>query len=560
VKMHPDPWKFLADSGLLFELNRLVLHPLGLALVLQVDDDGVHTLSGLWDNRDDPEGICFAEETYAEGAEKFATFKRDNFVPRLPHRFHALGYIVQGQPGASIAYVRQTIDALLEATQDDDQAHGLALELLGQLDPGASIGLSAHWKEEGARLLIDLHGLQEEGWRLFGYMPNAPERGVLPLTPLLDWLHADPPAPPELPLPKLLGTMHAFTGPDRGFMAILPQLEPAQAVLARRVVAHPRTLIQSASEVYIDEAHGIQGGVVVRVQALLPREAREELDRDWGDAGGPGDRLIAEAARRATGLSAPIGVAEALAAMVRPCPILSSLTQGVNALGFALDVLKLSLWEKQQQVLGALDTHPRVLVTQGHKTGLTYAAAAATLWWFWNVEGGQVLVLGETERQLAVIFEPTRRALEVHYARERRPSTIMQRRFLYATKANAVEACEAVGHSPKTLIVADRAAHLGDEVGGAMLAAASSGARVLAFDVPFEARGWFHEASQDAGWHPMVVSAEEVPNVVANKTLIQGLATREWVEEKRREWGPDYANDPRYRSRVLGLFPLKDPR
>lgn len=37
--------KELLDSGIIFEINRRVLHPLGLALAVEVDDEGNCTFS-----------------------------------------------------------------------------------------------------------------------------------------------------------------------------------------------------------------------------------------------------------------------------------------------------------------------------------------------------------------------------------------------------------------------------------------------------------------------------------------------------------------------------------
>lgn len=48
------------EFGYLQELNRRFLHPLGLALMVRRDSDGTEQISGIWDCRDDPEGIVFA--------------------------------------------------------------------------------------------------------------------------------------------------------------------------------------------------------------------------------------------------------------------------------------------------------------------------------------------------------------------------------------------------------------------------------------------------------------------------------------------------------------------
>lgn len=47
--------------GYLQELNRGFLHPHGLALEVIVEDDGTEKLGGIWDYREDAEGIAFGE-------------------------------------------------------------------------------------------------------------------------------------------------------------------------------------------------------------------------------------------------------------------------------------------------------------------------------------------------------------------------------------------------------------------------------------------------------------------------------------------------------------------
>ncbi len=52
--------KTFRELGYLQELNRQFLHPLGLALEVVIDDDtGNESFGGVWDYRDDPEGITY---------------------------------------------------------------------------------------------------------------------------------------------------------------------------------------------------------------------------------------------------------------------------------------------------------------------------------------------------------------------------------------------------------------------------------------------------------------------------------------------------------------------
>lgn len=79
------------SEGYLQEMNRLFLHPLGLALEVVRDDAGVVEFGGVWDYRDDPEGIVFEATDLAP----YATHVRDLWHERVPVREAALGWIVQ---------------------------------------------------------------------------------------------------------------------------------------------------------------------------------------------------------------------------------------------------------------------------------------------------------------------------------------------------------------------------------------------------------------------------------------------------------------------------------
>lgn len=50
------------DLGLLQEVNRQFFHPMGLALEMTIEEDGSASISGVWDYRDDPEGMIMGDE------------------------------------------------------------------------------------------------------------------------------------------------------------------------------------------------------------------------------------------------------------------------------------------------------------------------------------------------------------------------------------------------------------------------------------------------------------------------------------------------------------------
>lgn len=87
------PIKEFRELGFVHEINRRLLHPCGLALEVRIDKDtGEETLGGVWDYRDDPEGISFAEDALNADKEKSVD---KLFFSKTHARQKLLGYIVQ---------------------------------------------------------------------------------------------------------------------------------------------------------------------------------------------------------------------------------------------------------------------------------------------------------------------------------------------------------------------------------------------------------------------------------------------------------------------------------
>lgn len=91
----------LAESGLLFELNRRVLHPVGLALAVEVRGGRAERVSPRLVRTDDPEGIVFTDEALEDGYAKLTAFmKGGGGYERLARRYEALGF--RGQVPADV--------------------------------------------------------------------------------------------------------------------------------------------------------------------------------------------------------------------------------------------------------------------------------------------------------------------------------------------------------------------------------------------------------------------------------------------------------------------------
>lgn len=92
--------KTFREFGFLHEVNRLFLHPLGLAIEVAIDDKTeVERFGAVWDYRDDPEGMLFADDTLnVEKIDRVRAFADEKHAERLK----LLGYVVQPKPGREV--------------------------------------------------------------------------------------------------------------------------------------------------------------------------------------------------------------------------------------------------------------------------------------------------------------------------------------------------------------------------------------------------------------------------------------------------------------------------
>ena len=87
---------FLYNSGLLFKINKEVLHPLGMALAVIEDDQGdINSTPEIMDFRNDPEGMTFEKESFINGQAKENAYMESRGSAALEVRKKILGYIVQ---------------------------------------------------------------------------------------------------------------------------------------------------------------------------------------------------------------------------------------------------------------------------------------------------------------------------------------------------------------------------------------------------------------------------------------------------------------------------------
>ena len=228
----------------------------------------------------------------------------------------------------------------------------------------------------------------------------------------------------------------------------------------------------------------------------------------------------------------------------------------------------LTVWPRQAEFLRAALNHARVTVTSGHKTGKTISLAVLA-WWFTSDPvgrpGARVPMTSSSASQLkrAVWREITalwRRARARGYDLPEPaldPATGVRwddGREVYGFSTRDAEKAAGVS-GPWMLYLCDEASGIlntvfealeGNRAGGAGI-----GVRMVLASNPTQQSGVFFDShhSKRALWYPMQISSEDASKV---DPPIPGLATADWVAEKRKDWGTD---SPIYAVRVLGKFP-----
>jgi hypothetical protein len=91
--------KYLLDNGLLFEINRTILHPIGMALSVLKNERGEYILSdALVDCSETPTGLVHESTAFVHGRSKYRKFTNSTASRRRKLRHQLLGFTVQTKP------------------------------------------------------------------------------------------------------------------------------------------------------------------------------------------------------------------------------------------------------------------------------------------------------------------------------------------------------------------------------------------------------------------------------------------------------------------------------
>jgi hypothetical protein len=260
-----------------------------------------------------------------------------------------------------------------------------------------------------------------------------------------------------------------------------------------------------------------------------------------------------------------------------------------DPVAFCREILGFEPWARQIEMLEAVRDHKRVAIKSGHKVSKSRTAGSLALWFYCSFDHARVVLTSTTSRQVDAILwrevrmlraeagkcvDCKRREKEAKARGERLvipkpcPHSSLIDGELAETARSGLKSDdfrEIVGFTAKqgeavagvsgvnVLYIPDEASGIPDKIFEAIEGNRAGNARVAMFSNPTQNAGTFYDAFNTKArfFKTLTISSEESPNVVAGYDVIPGLASKEWLDEKREEWGE---NSSLWKIRVKGDF------
>lgn len=236
-----------------------------------------------------------------------------------------------------------------------------------------------------------------------------------------------------------------------------------------------------------------------------------------------------------------------------------------DPVAFVEEVLGVSLYGRQREIVEAVRDHERTAVKSANATGKTVAAAVTKLAWLAGGPGSVVVSTSATDAQLRrVIWRETRsrfkRARGYFEGATVTETEIRLRDDWFATgfSTDVPEALQGI-HAERVLVVVDEASGVEEAMFEAIEGLLAGGdSRLLLIGNPLRTSGTFFDAfnSRRDEWHTLTISALDTPNLTGEKVpreLRRRLVSKRFVQRLERRG----VESPEYRIRVLGEFPLR---
>ena len=227
-----------------------------------------------------------------------------------------------------------------------------------------------------------------------------------------------------------------------------------------------------------------------------------------------------------------------------------------DPVGYTRKCLGVEPWEKQRRILEAVadPSIPLVAVKSGNGVGKTYLASVIIAQYLDTHSPGYAVVTGASWQGVLKTVWPTFRRMH-RYAPVNLGGEVLGTEWrrgemwgAFCVSPDAPENISGFRTKKGALVLVDEASSLSPEVYEAILGVCSAkGSKIVLMGNPLRPEGPFYDAFASKAWKTFSISSIE-----ASKQNIAGLATEEWIEARRLEWGVD---SPMWKSRVMGDFP-----
>lgn len=226
------------------------------------------------------------------------------------------------------------------------------------------------------------------------------------------------------------------------------------------------------------------------------------------------------------------------------------------------------MWDKLIELIGLISTQRRVVVPSGHGVGKTWLLARIALWFLYCFYPAKVITTAPTWTQVEKLLWS-----EISKAYNTSQFPLGGR--LLTTDLKIEEDWFAIGfstrgkasereygaprfqgfHSENLLVLLDEGPGVEHEIWTSIETLITGvNNKIVAAGNPTSPSGDFYEACKSPLWNKLTISSFDHPNVKENKIIIPGAVTRDWIEERRLDWGED---SPLWVSKVLGEFPAE---
>ena len=217
-------------------------------------------------------------------------------------------------------------------------------------------------------------------------------------------------------------------------------------------------------------------------------------------------------------------------------------------------------WAVQRRVLESVRDNKRTAVRSCHGIGKSWIASRAALWFLFSRPNSIVATTAPTFRQVELILWQ-----EINRAYKRSPyplggvsllTSIKIRDGWYAVgfSADNPDAAQGFHASGGVLVILDEASGVPAKIWTALDGVLTGNDdRLLSIGNPTDPSGSFCAEFKAPGVAKFAISAYDTPNVQAGETVIPGLVTLGWVQDKEKRWRDKAPS--LWKARVLGEFP-----